>query len=87
MSIAGLKAQNMLAQGNALGQVIQRKFRPERASQKTAPTRLFCPFRANVLWFTHTQGAALGYHCDRAFSAAKSHVVFRGLVSGLAENF
>jgi hypothetical protein len=87
MSIAGLKAQNMLAQGNALGQVIQRKFRPERASQKTAPHPSVLPLQGKCSLDHHTQGAALGYHCDRAFSAAKSHLVFCGLVSGLAENF
>lgn len=43
----GLKAQKLLAQGSALGNVGKKQSRPERA--KALNTRSFCPFRATFL--------------------------------------
>ena len=49
----GLKAQKLLAQGSALGNVGKKRSRPERAKALNLSGRLFCIC-------SKTQGAALG---------------------------
>ena len=53
----GLKAQKLLAQGNALGIVAVSK---APCKGKSFQFQSFCPFRATLFFANITQGAALG---------------------------
>jgi hypothetical protein len=59
--MGGLKAQNMKAQGNALGKVTATIPSPARASQNHYHSFVL-PFQGKCPLARQTQGVALGYH-------------------------
>ncbi len=66
----GLKARNMIAQGNALGLPVQIFSSPERAKQNWCD-RFVAPLQGWRSFGLHTQGVALGCHVN-ALSARKN---------------
>src|ERR1051325_571569 len=63
------KALAIVAEGNALGALVRKLLRPERAFQKRG---VDCPFRAGDHWDAITEGVALDYD-GGAFQAHSTH--------------
>jgi len=76
----------MVAQGNALGKMIQKCVLVLKGQHKRAP--LFCPLQGKCPHDHCTQGVALGYDCHCAFSATKPAFHFlAGALFCRASNF
>ena len=76
MCIIGLKGQQRIAQGNALGKAMMGSQRPVRAKelrQGDAQLITLLPFQGVDCTVTYTQGAALGYSLI-ALSGRRTHI-------------
>jgi hypothetical protein len=69
LSGAGLKGQNIPAQGNALGEGRKIKFSPERASQSLGSEPFVSPFQGSAGNLPQNPGRCLGLICDCPFGA------------------